>query len=42
MTEQEAEFHSGNRQYEMELKQESSEEERREHTPALLNAKLLQ
>lgn len=33
MTEQEADFHSGSGQYEMALKQESGEEERRKHTP---------
>lgn len=42
MTEQEADFHSGSGQYEMALKQEPSEEERREHMLATLNAKLLQ
>lgn len=34
--EQEADFHFGGGQHEMALKQESGEEERREHTPALL------
>lgn len=42
MTEQEADFHSGSGQHETALKQESGEEEKREHAPAPLNAKLLQ
>jgi len=42
MAEQEADFCSGRGQYEMALKLESGEEGRREHTPALLNTKLLQ
>lgn len=36
MTEREADFRFGSGQYEMALKQESGEEERKEHTPALL------